>query len=192
MMRSTTSEGFFEAMYRADQDPWNFTGSDYELRRYHAVVAALGQQRIHFAVEPGCSVGVLTEMIAGRCDRVLAIDISPTAVERAALRCARFPHVSVTHQSLTDVTPHDADLLLLCEVGYYFEPAALQQLTAAYIEALAPGATVLACHWLGHSPDHLMHGDQVHQILHGMPGLVHEFAEREREFRIDRWRKATP
>ncbi len=74
--RDQSSAEFFEAKYRAaaDGDPWKFATRDYELRRYDAVMRALGGRRYARGFEPGCSVGVLTERLATVCDEVDACD----------------------------------------------------------------------------------------------------------------------
>ncbi len=45
MNRDTTSQAFFENMYRAKADPWNFSTSRYEHDRYKSILEACGQQR---------------------------------------------------------------------------------------------------------------------------------------------------
>jgi trans-aconitate methyltransferase len=187
-MTSSTSVALFEEMYRADADPWKFATSEYELRRYRNILAALGNRRFHHAVEPGCSVGVLTSQLGQICDAVSAFDLSPTAVKEARQRCARFSHVTISCQSFSSFDPRTVDLLVLSEIGYYFSKIELADILSRWSAELAPSATVLACHWLGDSPDHVLHGDAVHGIIGQTPGLRHELGERHEHFRINRWR----
>ncbi len=189
---NTTSESFFEAKYRSVTDPWDFAQSPYELARYRAILSALAPHRFRLAVEPGCSVGVLTEKLAAICDRVEACDLSATAVQRARQRCASLSNVDIRHGSLTTLLPRDADLYLFSEVGYYLTQADLRAHLESAIDSLAPSATLLACHWLGSSPDHILSGDQVHDLLHQLPSLQHEYTERHPQFRLDRWTKRNP
>ena len=76
----------FERMYREDEDPWGFGTSAYEAAKYDRTIAALGDRRFHRALELGCSIGVLTARLAERCDELIALDTSATAVERARER----------------------------------------------------------------------------------------------------------
>jgi trans-aconitate methyltransferase len=186
---STTTESFFEDKYRNATDPWDFAHSEYETARYTAILAALNHRRYRLAFEPGCSIGILTEKLAIRCSHVEAFDLSPTAAERARIRCAYLPNIHVQHASLTDLLPHNADLYLFSEIGYYLTADALREHLTAAIAALAPSATLLACHWLGHSPDHILSGDEVHEVLLSMPSLQHDHTERHTDFRLDRWMK---
>lgn len=183
----TTSEEFFEQKYRTQDDPWNFAHAAYEQARYDSVIACLGPKSYHRAFEPGCSVGVLTERLAKLCLQVEACEISQTAVQRAQRRCASLPNVHIWHGSIRDAEPQGCDLLVLCEIGYYFTENEWFHIAMRLTDALCPSATVLACHWLGTSEDHLVHGDVVHQTLQILPGLEHEYAERHANFRLDRW-----
>jgi SAM-dependent methyltransferase len=183
-----TSAEFFEAKYKDKSDPWDFAHSEYELQRYDATIAALSHHRYARAFEPGCSVGVLTERLAGLCDEVEAIDFSSTAVAQAARRCVHLKGVDVRCISLPDRMPiKGADLVVLSEIGYYFTPEEWRALSTIIIDDLQPGATLLAVHWLGTSDDHCMNGEDVHEILAANKRLSLEHSERHPAFRLDRW-----
>ncbi len=185
-----SSAEFFERKYRHNADPWNFGSSAYELERYQRTLQALAGRRFHQAFEPGCSVGVLTERLAGLCDRVYAIDLSATAVQAAKSRCAGLKHVCAQTGSLTDPLPElTFDLIVLSEIGYYLDADELAQCGAALVEKLSPGGCLLGVHWLGHSSDHRLSGDQVHAILRSLGGIKLEHKERHPGFRLDRWTK---
>jgi hypothetical protein len=100
MKNDTTSQRFFEKKYRQNPDPWNFQLSPYETKRYKTMFQFLKGERYRNAFEPGCSIGIFTVRLASLCDRVEAIDISPTAVLQARMRCKDLPNVDVNHGSL--------------------------------------------------------------------------------------------
>lgn len=182
-----SSAAFFEAKYREKSDPWNFSSSAYELQRYDAIIRAIADRRYGRAFEPGCSIGVLTERLAAHCDEVYAIDFSPSASALAQARCGHLPQVEVHCASLPEGTPaRDFDLLVLSEIGYYFTPQDWQRISAALIDSIPQGATVLAAHWLGHSKDHRISGDEVHEILLSHAKLRSDHAERDPNMRLDR------
>lgn len=192
----TTSPEFFEAKYRSAGDPWNFAADAYEQARYRTILRALSSARYGSAWEPGCSVGVLTEQLASLCDRVDACDFAAAAVEQARVRCAHLPGVRVHCASLTDPAPLSSfDLVVLSEIGYYFTAEEWQRQAQRIAEGMRPGATLLAAHWLGHSPDHIQSGDAVHTILRSHRRLQLEHAERHEQaesgFRLDRFRIRT-
>jgi SAM-dependent methyltransferase len=189
MAENPLSMAFFEAKYRTAPDPWNFAGSPYEQRRYEEIVRHLGHRRFRRAFEPGCSIGILTERLAGICDEVIAVDISPTAMARARVRCAQWPGVSVEAGALPQsIAPGWFDLIVLSEVGYYFTSGTLAALATELASRLVSDGIFIAVHWLGHSDDHVLTGDEVHGVLGANLGLIRTDADRYEGFRIEMWR----
>ena len=185
-----SSKEFFEAKYRRTADPWKFASSPYELGRYDSMFNLLKGERYGRAFEPGCSVGVFTARLASICDRVEAMDISPTAVTEACTRCEYLPNVFTTCGALPDAIPDGLfDLIVLSEIGYYFEEHQLAELGDRLVQKLYPGGALLATHWLGTSGDHLLAGDHVHEILASRKGLSLQQSERHGSFRLDLWRR---
>jgi SAM-dependent methyltransferase len=183
-----TSQAFFEEMYQKASDPWQFATSAYELNRYASVLRMLETRRFRRAFEPGCSIGILTKGLASFCARVEAIDISPTAVDRARERCRSVANVVVSQGALPEALPEGSfDLIALVEIGYYFSPPVLKALIQSLTSRLEHGGVLLAEHWLGHSPDHRLSGDQVHEIICRADRLVHQVSQRHDLFRIDLW-----
>ena len=60
----------FERLYSANPDPWGFQTSAYEQAKYRRTVEALGDRRFASVLEVGCSIGILTRMLAPRCDAI--------------------------------------------------------------------------------------------------------------------------
>jgi hypothetical protein len=173
---SATAE-FFEAMYQRDSDPWNFASSAYEQLRYATVIEHLAQRQFSFGFEPGCSVGALTALLAPQCSHFLAIDVSSTAVTEAQRRCREFSHVDVRVDAIPMGIPqHPIDLVVFCEIGYYFTEAQLDFNIDQLAARLEQNGLLVSTNWLGHSVDHELHGSVVHQHLSGHQHLhlVHE------------------
>lgn len=191
------SKSFFEARYRESTDPWRFASSQYELGRYDATLAALRKPTYRLAYEPGCSVGVLTAALAVRCRQILACDISAEAVSLARARCKDFAHVKIIQRDLAgtqrapaDAQPEEAfDLIILSEVGYYFSAPTLRRVALELARRLEPGGEFLAVHWLGHSADHVLHGDEVHAVLAAELPCLWTGGSAHPGFRIDSWRR---
>jgi SAM-dependent methyltransferase len=184
----------FERRYQLNPDPWNFAHSPYEQERYAIMLRTLGRARYETAYEPGCSIGEFTALLAPRCQRIFASDISPSAVAAARKRCAAHAHVDITVGALPDqISGGRFDLIVFSELGYYFSEPQLQQIGASLYERLLPGGELMAVHWLGNSADHVLHGNDVGQILGDClsPYQATERIERiEAGFRIDLWRRA--
>jgi SAM-dependent methyltransferase len=144
----TIPADYFEDKYRRDIDPWQFRSSDYEREKYQATIAALSRPRFADALELGCSIGVLTALLAERCDAITAIDASPTAI--AAARELRIANATFQVATLPDDFPAGRfDLIVLSEVLYYFDEPDLQKIAALCAEALQPDGEIILCHWLG-------------------------------------------
>lgn len=159
----TLPPSYFDDMYADSADPWGFTDRWYERRKRALTLALLPDAHYGSAYEPGCSIGVLTRELAGRCDRLLATDVAPAAVDAARSRCAGLPQVVVEQATLPADWPEErVDLVLLSEVGYYFAREAAVQLATS---AFAGADTVVAVHWRHPVDDYPLSGDEVHRIL---------------------------
>jgi SAM-dependent methyltransferase len=188
MAKDTTSQAFFENKYQETNDPWNFAGSAYEQDRYAITINALTDHKFSRAFEPGCSIGILTERLAKICDRVEAMDISPTAVRKAQDRCRSYPNVIINQGALPDAMPSgDFDLIMFSEIGYYFDPATLKDIADQLVDRLRIGGIFLAVHWLGTSADHRLTGEQVHEFLREIPGLLRKESQRHAGFHLEVW-----
>ncbi len=158
--------GYFDALYGRHEDPWGFVHRPYEARKRALTLAALPDARVGAALELGCSIGVLTEALAPRCDRLLAVDVAEVAVRRARARTAGLPGVRVERADVRDGVPAGPwDLVLLSEVGYYLDAAALTALVDRLAAATTPGGTLLTCHWRHPVADYPLPGDTVHHLL---------------------------
>jgi trans-aconitate methyltransferase len=178
----------FEARYRSTPDPWNFATSPYERLRYRETLEGLSRPRYRSAFEPGCSVGELTAQLALRCERVLATDIAPSAIDRARIRCMQSSNVFLACADLASEIPEGPfDLIIFSEIGYYFTRDHLAALARDLARTLDAGGEFVGVHWLGHSQDHVLHGDVVHQVLEASLGLERVKARRAPGYRIDTW-----
>ena len=188
--KAAVTQAAFEAKYRLSADPWQFAASPYEQRRYATTLRAL--TRTHYArvFEPGCSVGVLTAALAHRSGYLLASDIAPTAVRLARERCAGLSNVTIDQADIGLGVPHGPfDLIVLSELGYYFQPDSLARIAGSLGAALAAGGELVAVHWRGDSVDHVLHGDRVHAILKETLSAYCTWfkGERHPEFTLDVW-----
>jgi SAM-dependent methyltransferase len=181
----------FERRYQDEPDPWGFASSEYEQRKYDLTMASLPLRRYGRAFEPGCAIGELTRRLAARCDVVEAMDASPTVVARARDRNARMTNVRVSVGELPDDWPDGSfDLIVLSEIGYYFSLHELANLRDRAVASLDPRGTLVAVHWRGTSPDHLLHGDVVHRCLRSATELTPVVRHLEARFVLDAWERA--
>jgi predicted TPR repeat methyltransferase len=188
----TLPAAYFDAIYAAHADPWNFAASDYEAAKYAATLAALPQPHYHQAFEIGCSIGVLTQRLAARCDQLLAVDVAQQALQRAQQRCSALPQVRFERMQLPHELPQQSfDLIVLSEVGYYLSAGDLSVLKSALYARLNHGADLILVHWTPYVEDYPLTGDEVHELfLQPLAGLNHLSGSRSDRYRIDCWRKS--
>ena len=177
---------YFERLYRDDADPWAFDTSPYEAAKYAATLGALPRDRYASAFEIGCANGALTERLAGRCDRVLAVDVAPSALARARERTAGLGGVDVRRMAVPDEWPDGGgfDLVVVSEVGYYLAPPDLDRLRARCAASTAPGAHLVLVHWTGET-DYPLSADDVHVAFLADPAWRGARAGRTGAYRLD-------
>jgi hypothetical protein len=162
-------DDYFDAMYARSRDPWQLAGRWYDQRKYAITMAMLPRPRYRHAYEPGCSVGVLTELLTARCDHITATDVAATALETTAERLqqgGRSEQVTLDRRSLDSGWPSDDfDLVVLSEVAYYLDGESLRAVLDRECPRLATGATVLAAHWRHPVEDYPLTGDEANLII---------------------------
>ncbi len=168
-------DDYFDRMYAGADDPWELATRWYEQRKYSITMALLPRRRYRHAFEPGCSIGTLTARLAARCDHVTAIDVADLAVRGADARLrddGLRDRVTLARSSLDDVWPQGPfDLLVLSEIAYYLDAAALARVLGRECPRLQAGATVVAAHWRHEVADYPLTGDAAHAIIARTPGL---------------------
>lgn len=177
---------YFDAKYRDNPDPWNFETSTYEADKYAATLAALPKRRYRSAFEIGCSVGVLTAQLARHCERLLAVDVSERALERARQRCHNLPQVQFARMTLPQDFPADSfDLIVMSEVGYYLSHNDLDRARQQITRHLHPGGVLVLVHWTPFVDEYPLTGDTVHEAFLADPALLPVHSERHDLYRLD-------
>jgi SAM-dependent methyltransferase len=187
--RATTSlpAGYFEQLYATSPDPWDFANSDYEAAKYAATLTVLPRDRYADALEIGCSIGVLTRLLAERCDRLVALDAAEGALAAARSRCAALPGVDLRCMAVPGDWPEGGfNLILLSEVVYYLDRPDLTRLVGRVRQSLAPAGEVVLVHWTGQT-DYPLHGDEAAELF--IAGSADFLAvirqERAAQYRLD-------
>ncbi len=174
-MTERLPDSYFQDIYAASEDPWRLAERWYERRKYAITMALLPHPSYRHAFEPGCSVGVLTEQLAGRCDRVTSMDVAQVALDanRRRLQSANLAdRVTLLQQSLDEPWPAtDFDLIVFSEVGYYLPASALREILDRELPRLTNPTTIVAAHWRHSVADYPMTGDQTNGVIAATPGL---------------------
>ena len=136
-------------------DPWHMA-SEQEQARFTATCEIIRReigQRFNTVLEIGCGEGHQTEHLAELAGRITGIDVSPTAVERAAKRLpeAEFLAGDLFAQPWARELGH-FDLVTACEVIYYMSdmPGFLRAMDhlgrACLVTYFAPAARKVEVH----------------------------------------------
>lgn len=185
-MTGSLSTKYFDDVYAAHEDPWNFETSEYEREKYANTLRSMPQPRYRRAFEIGCSIGVLTAQLAQRCDRLLSVDVSEAALSKARERCRSLQQVDFQSMSVPSEFPEGTfDLVLVSEVAYYLSPADLTVLADRIAAHQSDGADLVLVHFTPIVDDYPSNGDQVHEYFLTRPEWKKLEGFREERYRLD-------
>lgn len=152
-MKSRAAE-HFQRLYDASPDPWRMRTSAYEAAKYWRTITALDDRRFRSGFEVGCSIGVLTGMLAAHCDKLLAIDIVEAPLRTARTACANQPWVCFERMRVPTEWPNDRfDLIVLSEVLYFLSRSDIAVVAEHVADTLEPDGVALLVNWRGRSDD---------------------------------------
>jgi SAM-dependent methyltransferase len=178
----------FERLYAASPDPWGYCTSAYEREKYAYTLAALPSRPLESVLEVGCSIGVFTALLAPRCERLLALDFSPRALELARDRVGELANVELRLARFPEQAPDDRwDTIVCSEVLYYLERDALKHALRWISMQLQDGASLVAVSWCDEGVDEPLRGDHVHDLLGRELARWHALDGRRAGYRLDRF-----
>jgi SAM-dependent methyltransferase len=140
----------FEGTFASRADPWDYLTNPGEHQRHHLALQLLdearGGRRFERAFEIGCAEGVFTELLAARCESLLAVDYSRVALERARQRLAGSESPMFQPWDLRrDPIPGHFDLIVAMDVLTCIRrPGRLRMAYDKLISGMRPGGLLLA------------------------------------------------
>lgn len=158
----------FDALYRADTDPWRVASSFYEQRKLDLVLATLSEPHYRRAWDPASGTGHLAARLSLRSGEVVATDMSERSVEITTKTCAGLDNVVVRRHRIPDDGAPEGDLLDLVvasEFLYYLSDVERSAVTELIEQATGPRAEVLGVHWRHHPHDAYLSGEDVQAEL---------------------------
>jgi SAM-dependent methyltransferase len=180
------SREFFEGLWRAG-DRWEFETSDYEQRRYDHLIEIISGRRYRRALEIGCGAGVFTRRLVALADSVVAVDVSPTAIEKAK---ASLPGVDFRAENIMEFDvradgPWDLVVMTetVCYLGWLYSYFDVGWVFSEIYGAVAPGGRLLLANTQGCASD-LLTLPWIIRGYHDMMVNVGFRVERE-EIRVD-------
>jgi predicted TPR repeat methyltransferase len=153
-MTESRPPSHFQHLYEANPDPWQFATSAYEQAKYRRTIGTLGNRHFTSGLEVGCSIGVLTRMLASRCDGLLGVDIVEAPLQTARTRCADVASVRFARMRVPlDWPDEQFDLIVLSEVLYFLSADDITCCVRRVLSTLLAAGTVLLVNWTGESGD---------------------------------------
>lgn len=189
----TLTPEYFDKVYAANDDPWNFTSSEYEAEKYAATLESLPRGNYKNAFEIGCSIGVLSEKLASKCEKLLAVDVSEKALRQAKKRCENLPNVRLEIMRIPNEFPNEIfDLILISEVGYYLAPEDWLSAMEKVFAHLTANGQVALVHWTPIVHDYPQTGDAVHESFAEFAAekMQNLKSIRKEKYRLDVWGKS--
>jgi len=163
----------FTNLYLAKDDPWDNATKWSDQRKYAVTLASLPRERYRNAYEPGCAVGILTRMLAPRCDALLAADAVGAAVHQARTFVADVPHVRVEEALLPADLPDDTyDLIVVGDLLYYLSADDLAATIKGLVDRLEPGGDLVSVHFRDREEGGNFDGFNAHEALKDHPSLT--------------------
>jgi SAM-dependent methyltransferase len=135
--------------YKHKVDPWKYESNPQEKERHQLVLrmldSARGSRRFGAVFEVGCGEAAFTQQLASRCESLLAVDVAPTALQRARERCMGVDNIRFTIWDLRrENVPDSFDLIVVMDVLCYFvRPHDLRNAREKLVKALGPGGFLL-------------------------------------------------
>lgn len=179
---------YFDRVWQEGDDPFGYRTRWYEARKRELLLATLPQPSFARGWEIGCANGELTQALAARCDALLGTDLHPRAVAEARRRCGGMGHVQIRQMEHPRDWPDEQfDLVVVGEVGYYLDAAALDAFSGKLQASLAPAAVLIACHWRHGFEGRQSSTQAVHARLAAIPGLVEVSHYHDADVVLDCW-----
>lgn len=126
-------------------------------------IALLDDRRYRRALEIGCGAGAFTRLLSDRADTVVAVDISPSAIERARRReiagsGVGFRAVNIMDYDVTAEGPWD--LVVMSEtiycLGWVYPLFEVGWLASRLLESLVDDGRLLMANTYGREKDYLL------------------------------------
>ena len=186
--QKSVPSSFFDETFRQSSDPWRYTSSFYETSKFRTTIKCLPKVQFKNAFEIGCAIGVLSQKLATKCDRLLSVDHSEVGLGEARKRCAGLPQVRFEQMQIPQQFPTEKfDLILFSEVGQYLTMPDLLTTKQKIIDQLLPGGYLLMVHFRYQVESFILNGDIVHDtfIQESAQFLKHLGDPRQQKFWID-------
>lgn len=156
------ARAFFEELWKSG-DFWELESSEFERTKYARQLAMLDGRRYARALEIGCGAGCFTRLLARIADRIVALDIAPTAIARAGAGgvdpgVVDFLVANIMDWDLRAEGPWDLVVMseTVCYLGWLYSFFDVAWLAAELYAATCGGGRLLMANTCGGVEDYLL------------------------------------
>jgi len=134
--------------FEGKKDPWNYATTPNQLERIRSEIGMLdavrGKERFRNALEIGCAEGLFTEKLSPLCERLLAVDISSVALDRARMRLGKGGVDFALWDMRADPIPEAYDLIVVIHaMEYVRNPLCIRRVRTKLVKGLSHGGYLL-------------------------------------------------
>lgn len=118
---SAKARAFFDDLWSRG-DFWGLESSEFERARYRHLIAALDPSGYDRVLEIGCGAGAFSALLAPLARRLIALDVSGTAIEAAQTAYGELSQAEFRVGNIMDYDPKPEgpwNLIVMCETIYY-------------------------------------------------------------------------
>lgn len=140
---------FAETLWKRG-DFWEFETSEYERARFARTIQALQGARFARGLELGCGAGDFTRLLGPHVDRLVAYDISPSAIARARAAAGEGRSIEFRAGNAMDYEwradgPWDLIVMndTICYLGWLYSFFDIAWFTSELFAAILPGGRFL-------------------------------------------------
>lgn len=179
---------YSDGMEGVHPDPWESEGSAFDKKKLALTMACLPRTRYSSGFEAARSIGVLTELLAVRCDRLISSDLTPSG------------HAVKARSGCHGVSPFEVgpireqwpsgqfDLVVFNEIAVLFGEKDFGRVMACVFGSTRVGAHVVGVHRRGLA-SHPLSAERSHQIIGESEDLVTVAHHCEEDFLLDIWER---
>ena len=187
---TVSDRSYSERIDEVHTDPWESEDRAFEVRKLALTMACLPRIRYCSGFEAARSVGVLTELLAVRCNRLTSSDISPYSGHATQTRSGYDGASLIEEQSIREQWPSgEFDLVFFNEIAVLFREKEIGPLMACVLASTRQGAHVVGVHRRGLA-NHPLSAERTHQMIGESEHLVTVAHHSEEDVLLDIWERS--
>jgi SAM-dependent methyltransferase len=180
----------FEKIFAGMEDPWSYQ-SDHQQERIQLLLEQL-PHNLQCALEAGCAEGTFTFLAAKRIQKLIALDLSLTALKRARSKCSSAANVHFVQGDLLHLPFQHGFNAIICAgvLGYLPEKNLFTHVMQHLVNLLVPGGLLIVENrWM--TSDGTLSGKSIHNQLNELPMMKCNSLIKKHEYAISTFERTS-